>query len=104
MRRFVRERQTQPGGVDRGADLAPPLVGHHEVVEHPHRDFMRSPGSHQVLRATSLDSAAARERIQQHWRICAEVTDHEVARQADAGERDPGSASDFDVHHGQQYR
>ena len=32
------------------------------------------------------------------------MADHEMARQTDAGERDPRAASNLDVHHGQQNR
>ena len=52
------------GGVDRSADVASPVVGHHEVVEHPHRDFMRLPGPHELRRGIGLYSPAASEGIQ----------------------------------------
>jgi hypothetical protein len=61
VRRFGRERQTQPGGVDRSADVASPVVGQHEVIEHPHRDFMRSPRPHELRRGIGLYSPATSE-------------------------------------------
>ena len=104
MRRIGWERETQRGGVDRGAEIASPVVGHYGVVEHPHRDVMSAPGPHVVLRDVGPVLYAAGEGIQEHWRVCTEVTDHEVARQSDARELDPRSASNLDVHDGQQYR
>lgn len=104
LRRSGRKRQTQPGGVDRGADVSAPVVGRHEVVEHPHRDLIGSPGPDKVPRSIGLDPGTPCEGIEQHGRVCAEVTDHEVARQTDAGDRDRRSASGFDVDDGQQYR
>lgn len=64
MRRVGREHQTQRGGVDRGAEIAPPVIGRYEVVEHPHRDFMSASGPHLVLRDVGLDLYAAGEGIQ----------------------------------------
>lgn len=90
--------------MDRSADVAPPVIGHHEVVEHPHRDFMRTPRPYELLRGIGLYAAAAGEGIQEHRWICAEVTDDEVARQPDASDLYPGSTSDFDVHDRQQDR
>ena len=64
MRRIGWEDETQRGGGDRGAEIASPVVGHYEVVEHPHRDFISAPGPHVVLRDVGLDLYAAGEGIQ----------------------------------------
>jgi len=64
VRRIGRERETQRGGVDRGADIAPPVVGHYEIVEHPHRDLISAPGPYLVLRDMGLDLHTADEGIQ----------------------------------------
>lgn len=64
VRCFGRERQTQPGGLERSAHVATPVVGQHEVIEYPHRDFMRSPRPNELGRGIGLYSAAASEGIQ----------------------------------------
>jgi hypothetical protein len=98
------EHEAQAGGADGGAEVAPPLVGQDQVVEHPHRDLMSSPWTQEIPCNACLDSSATGEGIEQQRRIGTEVADHEVARQPDAGERDPCSTSNLDVHHRQQNR
>ncbi|MGB0097906.1 MAG: hypothetical protein WBP81_35875 [Solirubrobacteraceae bacterium] len=65
---------------------------------------MRMPWPYEALRDLCVNDPAAGEGIKQQRRIGAEVADHEVAWQPDAGERNRGSATNFDVHHRQQDR
>lgn len=98
------EHEPHLGGTERAAEVAVAPVGGDEVVEHARRDLMWVPRSEGALGNRGVDTGAGVERLKQYRRAAAEMSDDEVARQSDPGQRNPGGASHFDVDDRQEDR